>query len=80
MKRLLKLTLLTMVAAAAVVYVAGRRPSQAAAAESASANPHAEHMMTMTPEEHVRMMAGAATSTPTTRSMNSRAAWRRARR
>ena len=59
MKRLLKLTVLAMVAAAAVVYVAGRRPSQAAAADVAAADPHAEHMMTMTPEEHVKMMAAS---------------------
>jgi carboxymethylenebutenolidase len=58
MKNAFKIAVLAVVAAAAVVYVAGRRPSQAAAPEhDAAVNPHAEHMMTMTAEEHVKMMA-----------------------
>ncbi len=59
MKKAFKIALLAAVAAAAVVYVAGRRPSQAAAPDAAAVDPHAEHMMAMTPEEHVRMMAGS---------------------
>ena len=56
MTRLMKIGLLVAVMAA-VVYGAGRPGRAAPAIDVTVADIHAEHMMAMTPEEHVKMMA-----------------------
>ena len=56
MTRLMKIGLLVAVMAA-VVYGAGRLGHAAPATDVTVTDIHAEHMMTMTPEEHVKMMA-----------------------